>query len=81
MELLIITPLKTLYNGEADMVEVPGKKGRFTILHNHAPIISLLEKGNIIYRHGNEEKQISIEWGLVEALDNKITICIEKNDK
>lgn len=45
MEVKIITPEGEKFSGEADAVTVPGTKGRFQILNNHAPIISTMESG------------------------------------
>ncbi len=59
------------------MVTLPGSLGTFTVLENHAPLISTLTKGNIIYRTGNAEKRISIMSGVVEVLDNRVVICIK----
>jgi len=42
MLLEIIAPDQNLYSGEVDLVQVPGSKGSFEILRNHAPIISTL---------------------------------------
>ena len=47
MLLEIIAPDKEVYSGEVDLIQVPGSKGSFEILRNHAPIISTLEKGRI----------------------------------
>ena len=47
MLLEIIAPDQKLYSGEVDLVQVPGSKGSFEILRNHAPIISTLEQGQI----------------------------------
>ena len=47
MLLEIIAPDHQLYSGEVDLVQVPGSKGSFQILRNHAPIISTLDQGQI----------------------------------
>ena len=47
MKLTIVTPEKTIYDGEAISVAVPGTKGAFEVLDNHAPIISSLQSGVI----------------------------------
>jgi len=44
MELEIVTPDKTIFKGEADLVQLPGIDGSFEILSNHAPLISVLKK-------------------------------------
>lgn len=43
----IVSPEATLFAGEVTSVAVPGVNGEFQMLNNHAPIVSLLAKGNI----------------------------------
>lgn len=78
MRLEIITPEKSLYAGEVTMIRVPGTKGSFQILNNHAPIVSTLEKGIITVRkQDDQEITFSINSGLVECKNNKIIILVE----
>ncbi|NLO71200.1 MAG: ATP synthase F1 subunit epsilon [Porphyromonadaceae bacterium] len=77
MKLEIITPEQIIFSGEVTMVTVPGTKGRFTILENHAPIISSLGKGNIIYKVGEDEHKIFTLSGFVEVNNNEVSIAIE----
>ena len=77
MKLDIISPEKVLYTGSAEMVRLPGLQSAFTILKRHAPIISGLEKGVLLYRNAGNEVSINIDGGFVEAKDNVITVCIE----
>lgn len=75
----IITPEKKLFEGETSMVKVPGSKGSFQMLNMHAPIVSTLEKGEVVIREmsGNELK-FSVNGGLVECKNNKIVILVEE---
>lgn len=77
MELNIITPDQAVYSGKASSVTVPGSAGSFEILKDHAPIISTLEDGKIIIRNHKDIKVISIKGGVVEVLNNKITVLAE----
>lgn len=47
MKIEIITPDKRLYNGDTDLVQLPGIDGLFEILNNHAPMIAALGAGKI----------------------------------
>ena len=78
MLLEIISPDKKLYSSEADLIQVPGSKGSFEILKNHAPIISTLEKGQIkiVAPDGNLTK-FDIDGGVIEAKNNKIIVLAE----
>ncbi|MDF2432528.1 MAG: F-type H+-transporting ATPase subunit epsilon [Mucilaginibacter sp.] len=78
MTLEILTPDKTLYEGEASSVTLPGTLGFFEILNNHAPIISTLEDGKVTVRGGSAKEDIFfIKGGVVEASHNKVVILAE----
>ena len=78
MTLEILTPDKTVYEGEATSVTLPGASGGFEILNNHAPIISTLNDGKLIIRGGAaKEETFFIKGGVVEAINNKITVLAE----
>jgi len=78
MYLEIITPEKKLFAGEIKLLQVPGSKGSFEILKNHAPIISTLDKGTV--RFVNPEgvpTTFDIGGGVIEAKENNIIILAE----
>ena len=78
MTLEILTPDKTIYQGEVTSVTVPGTLGSFEVLKDHAPIISTLEDGKVIIRSGGKsEERFVIKGGVVEVIDNKITLLAE----
>lgn len=77
MKLEIISPEKVIYSGNAEIITLPGLKGLFSILDRHAPIISALNKGLLVYRCNGKEESMMIEGGFVEANDNKVTVCVE----
>ncbi|HEY8783593.1 MAG TPA: ATP synthase F1 subunit epsilon [Mucilaginibacter sp.] len=79
MTLEILTPDKTIYEGEATSVNLPGTMGFFEIMNNHAPIISTLEDGKVIIRGGSggREQTLMIKGGVVEASNNKVVILAE----
>lgn len=77
LQLTIVSPEKQLFQGEVKRVTVPGIKGAFSILPNHAPIISTLAKGKLAYIPTNGMEQIlNIEGGVVELNDNNISVCV-----
>lgn len=76
MKVIIVSPEKTLFNGDAQGVVVPGEGGAFEILKGHAPIISTLSAGNIKVIT-EEVLQISISGGFVEVANDEVSICVE----
>lgn len=77
MTLEILTPDKKVFEGEATSVTLPGTLGFFEILNNHAPIISTLNDGKLVIRDGGKEDVFFIQGGVVEALNNKVTVLAE----
>jgi F-type H+-transporting ATPase subunit epsilon len=78
MKVQIITPDKTLFDGEARLVQLPGLDGSFELLENHAPIIAALKKGSVKIKTGNDKEQFfEIESGVVEVIKNKVLILAE----
>lgn len=77
MKLEILTPEQLVFSGEVSLVTVPGTSGRFTILENHAPIISSLTKGVITYREKDMDVHLTVKDGFVEVSNNMISIAVE----
>jgi F-type H+-transporting ATPase subunit epsilon len=78
MKIEIITPDRKVYEGEIKSVRVPGKKGSFQVLKDHAPIISTLEAGSvIIVDQTNAETVFEINGGVIEVRANKIILLAE----
>jgi len=78
LKLKIISPEKIVFTGEVERVIVPGTLGEFEILTNHAPIISSLEAGNVVYHTSDGAKsELEIFGGFVEVQKNEISMCVE----
>ncbi|MBO6792349.1 MAG: ATP synthase F1 subunit epsilon [Balneolaceae bacterium] len=73
----ILTPNGSLFEGEVTGVQMPGVMGSFEVKANHAPIVSALEKGNVLIRQGSEEINVTISRGFVEVANNKLTLLAE----
>lgn len=77
MTLEIISPNEILFKGEAESVTLPGTLGSFTVLKNHASLISVLKAGEIVYRTpSGEEKNVAVKGGLVDVDNNVVSVCV-----
>ena len=92
MYLEIVSPERTLFNGDVESVLVPGTDGSFQMLDNHAPIVSTLIKGtvkilgeisvsddlsDVFSNVSSNETHLSISSGVVEMKENKIIILTD----
>lgn len=77
MTLKIISPSEILFEGETVSVTLPGELGSFTVLKNHASIISVLTKGMIVFKTpAGKVEEVDIKGGLVDVDNNVVSVCV-----
>ena len=78
MKIEIITPDQKIYDGDIKSVRVPGRKGSFQVLKDHAPIVSTLDAGPVmIVDQAGNEIRYEISGGVIEVKMNKIILLAE----
>ena len=77
MELLIISPEGVLLKETAERVTLPGSKSAFSVLKDHAPLVSTLDKGQIVYIQNKKEKNYNIEGGVIVIEKNIVRVMTE----
>ena len=78
MKIEIVTPDKKIFDGEIKSVTVPGKKGSFQVLKDHAPIVSTLDSGTVrMVDQNNNEVSYEISGGVIEVKANKIILLAD----
>jgi F-type H+-transporting ATPase subunit epsilon len=73
----IVTPDKSLFSGDVDMVTLPGSDGQMGVRGGHAPLLSTLDIGEIVLHQGSEQTHIAVSGGVVEVRPNKVTILAD----
>lgn len=77
MTLKIISSTEVVFQGEASSVTLPGAMGAFTVLRNHASLVSTLTQGKIRFTTtSGEEKTLDIPGGLADVDNNVVSVCI-----
>ncbi|QSE97561.1 ATP synthase F1 subunit epsilon [Fulvivirga lutea] len=78
MFLEVVTPTKKVFAGEVSIVTFPGVDGSFQVMNDHAPIVSTLKKGELVYKvaKGGEDG-VEITGGVVEVLNNRIVVLAD----
>ena len=93
MILEIVSPEAKLFSAEVTSVTLPGVNGSFQILNNHAPIVSILGKGNVkidapsfkfskdvaskFTKVTDQSYTLAIESGTIEMKDNKVIVLAD----
>ena len=73
----IVSQDRQVFEGEADIVVVPGETGEMGILPNHAPLLSTLKMGLIKVRYQGQEQEYTVSGGIVEIQPDIITILAD----
>lgn len=76
MKLEIISTNEIMYSGEVESVTLPGVAGNFTVLKNHASLISVLKPGVVKFSNGGLDTRIDIKGGIADIDMNKISVCV-----
>jgi F-type H+-transporting ATPase subunit epsilon len=74
----IISPDEEVYNGEPEMVVLPGEEGDFAAMFEHAPLITYLRPGKIQVLSKEEDNLVYfVSGGFVKIQDNKCIIMVD----
>ena len=77
LKISVISPDRILFEGEAESIELPGSKAPFTVLKDHAPLVSHLDPGIVTIAKVDGSQRFVIEGGFAEVRNNKITALVE----
>ena len=81
MRLEIITAEREVYADDVDVVIVPGLEGQLGILPHHAPLMTMLQPGELTIRKDGESTYLAVSAGFVEVLGNKVTILADAAER
>lgn len=73
----IISPEQKVYEGEADQLSAPTTNGEITILPNHVPLVTMLDHGELILKHGGKTEYIAVAGGFLEVSHNEISVLAD----
>ena len=80
-QLEIVTPVKLMVKDAAEEAQIPGVSGYLGILPGHAPLITELGVGEITYKASGATHTLSVAWGFMEVLPDKVTILAEAAER
>ena len=77
MRLEIITAEREVYADDVDVLVAPGLEGQLGILPHHAPLMTVLQPGELMIRKDGEETYLAVTGGFLEVIGNKVTILAD----
>ena len=77
MQVTVISPEASMFDGEADAVVAPAFDGQVGILPNHAPFMTLLGEGTLTVRRSEAVSSFSVRGGFLQVVDNRVRVVTE----
>lgn len=78
----IVTPRQELYNGEVQMITLPGADGIMGIMGGHAPLLTTLDIGEIaLHQDSGEPEFIAVAGGVAEVRPNKVIVLARSAER
>lgn len=81
MRLEIITAERQVYGDDVELVVAPGADGELGILPHHAPLMTMLQPGEILIRKDGEDTFMAVTGGFMEVIGNKVTILADAAER
>ena len=77
MRVLVISPERAVYDGEADSVIAPAYDGEVGILSRHAPFMTLLGAGTLTVRRAGSTSTFRVQGGFLQVVSNTVRVVAE----
>jgi F-type H+-transporting ATPase subunit epsilon len=81
LNLEIVTAERVVYSDEVDILVAPGSEGELGILPMHAPLMTMLQPGELRVRQDGEEHSIFVSGGYLEVLSDKVTVLADTAER
>ncbi|MFB5662733.1 F0F1 ATP synthase subunit epsilon [Alteribacillus sp. HJP-4] len=77
----VVTPDGTVYEGDVNMVSVRAQSGELGILPGHIPMVAPLAVGTVRLKHDSSRELVSVSGGFIEVRPDKVTILAESAEQ
>src|SRR5918992_3573367 len=82
LTLRIITPERVVFEEDGvESVTIPGSEGELTVLPRHAPLMTGLQPGPLMFRKGGQEIDVALSGGFLEVRDDRVIILADTAER
>jgi F-type H+-transporting ATPase subunit epsilon len=81
IKLDIVTAERIVYSAEVDVVIAPGVEGQLGILPHHAPLMTMLQAGELVARKGGQEDNLAISGGFLEVRPDRVIVLADHAER
>ena len=77
MRVLVISPERAVFDGEAESVVAPAYDGKVGILPRHAPFMTILGTGTLSVRSAGVTRDFHVQGGFLQVVSNTVRVVAE----
>ncbi len=81
IRLQIVTPQREVAEEEVDEVSIPGREGYLGVLPGHAPLLTELQSGTLMYRQNANKHYVAVHSGFAEVLPERVIVLAEHAER
>jgi F-type H+-transporting ATPase subunit epsilon len=81
LKLDIVTAERVVYSADVDMVIAPGVEGQLGILPHHAPLMTILQAGELVVKKGGQEDSLAISGGFLEVRPDRVIVLADSAER
>ena len=77
LRLEFVTPERAIAHEDVDEIQLPGEEGYFGVLPGHAPLLAVLQTGEMWYRRGTQTTYAFLAGGFAEVVPDRVSILAQ----
>ena len=81
MKLDVVTTEGVVFSDSVDIIVAPGVDGHLGILPHHAPLMTMLQPGELLLRRGGEELRMAVTGGFLEVRPDQVMILADAAER
>jgi len=81
LHVVIATGDRLVYDGDAECVIAPAFNGQISVLVHHAPLLAVLEPGELVVRLADQAQSFAVGGGFIEVRDNQVIILADTAER
>jgi F-type H+-transporting ATPase subunit epsilon len=78
MRVTVISPERSLFDGDARTVVAPAFDGEVGILPGHAPFLTVLGRGTLTITQGSGTSRFTIAGGVLQVVTDTVRVVAEQ---
>jgi F-type H+-transporting ATPase subunit epsilon len=77
----VVTAERVVFTGEVDEVIAPGAEGQLGVLPHHAPLMTILQGGELIIKKDGNEEIVAISGGFLEVRPDRVIVLADQAER